>query len=1159
LVALALTLTAAPALAFRGHAFTGVSFGGSGSGNGQLDEPTDVAVNEATGDVYVTDKGNNRVEVFDASGSYVGQFNGSGTLPGEGKAAGSGPGEIATGEFEGPTQIAVDNSCKLHNLSGAACKVFDPSNEDVYVLDEGHFVVDKYTRTGEYVGQITGSPRGGRFETQLFGVAVSPSGAVAISGLEEGSIVAPRVYFYGNEVLNGFVHETNPSIAEFFREGLALDAAENIYVHIAEGDVIEEIEPIFGLQLNPALDREESSGVAVEQTNSNVYVDNISSVARFTSDGNLVERFEAPGMEGNGVAVNSASDNIYVPDVKTNVVDVFPLAPPGSPTVESDSLLDVTSDSVTLGAEINPRGAATEYRFEYGACATTTTCPSTYEGSVPLPDGVVGSDFEIHSVSAQLQGLREHSAYHFRVVAHNPIGGESVALGEDRAFVTQSAGGGPVLPDGREWEMVSPPSKQGALIEPLSEGVVQASADGGELAYLANVPVEAEPQGFANEAQILSTRGPDGWASKNIGVAVGKATGKTVGAGQEYRFFSEDLSLGVVQPLGHGFVPLSGEATEQTAYLRDAADGSFQPLVSAANVPSGVEFGEKSNCFICGPQFVGGTPDLSHIILESNVALTEGAATPGLYEWSANHLTFIGKPTPSESAKLEFRAISTDGSLVIFEGELEGHKGLLVYDATTAETALVETEHAAPQTGIFSGASSDGSHIFFASTDQLTSGSGAGIAGTRTRDLYECEVTRRSGKLECVLSDLTPLGAGEEHADVLGVLGTSEDGSWVYFAANGALTPGAVQGACKATGSVAECDVYAVHREGGVWQAPHLVAVVSNQDMRDWAKGLNEHTARVSGNGEWLAFMSQRSLTGYDNRDAVSGESDEEVFLYHAAGSGELTCASCNPTGARPAGVEYTQIDDGSAGGVEVWGLNTGIAANIPGWTPNSLGVALYQSRYLSDSGRLFFNSSDALVPRDVNGTEDVYEYEPPGIGYCTRETPGYGTASGGCVGLISSGNSAQESGFLDASTNGNDVFFLTSAKLAPQDYDKMVDVYDAHECGAPAPCTPQPAASPPPCDTEASCRVAPTPQPAIFGAPASATFNGAGNQPASSSVAVKTKIKPLTRAQKLARALRRCRTESRHKRPACMRAAKHEYGQAATKTRHSQDLGGRR
>ena len=61
------------------------------------------------------------------------------------------------------------------------------------------------------------------------------------------------------------------------------------------------------------------------------------------------------------------------------------------------------------------------------------------------------------------------------------------------------------------------------------------------------------------------------------------------------------------------------------------------------------------------------------------------------------------------------------------------------------------------------------------------------------------------------------------------------------------------------------------------------------------------------------------------------------------------------------------------------------LAANRPGLDRRRARVrALYQSRYLSDSGRLFFDSSDALVPQDANGTEDVYEYEPAGVGSCT-------------------------------------------------------------------------------------------------------------------------------------------------------------------------------
>ena len=77
--------------------------------------------------------------------------------------------------------------------------------------------------------------------------------------------------------------------------------------------------------------------------------------------------------------------------------------------------------------------------------------------------------------------------------------------------------------------------------------------------------------------------------------------------------------------------------------------------------------------------------------------------------------------------------------------------------------------------------------------------------------------------------------------------------------------------------------------------------------------------------------------------------------------------------------------------------------------------------------------------------------------------------ASGGCVGLISAGTSAEESAFMDASETGGDVFFLTLSRLLPQDYDTSFDVYDAHECTAAAPCAPPAALAPPPC-TDGRC-----------------------------------------------------------------------------------------
>jgi hypothetical protein len=173
-----------------------------------------------------------------------------------------------------------------------------------------------------------------------------------------------------------------------------------------------------------------------------------------------------------------------------------------------------------------------------------------------------------------------------------------------------------------------------------------------------------------------------------------------------------------------------------------------------------------------------------------------------------------------------------------------------------------------------------------------------------------------------------------------------------------------------------------------------------------------------------------------------------------------------------------------------------------------------------------------------------VYEYEPPGVGDCTTSSGTYSERSEGCVGLISSGTSPEDSAFLDASETGGDVFFVTTAKLAAQDVDDAYDVYDAHECTSVEPCFAEPAAMAPPCATEASCRPAPTPQPAIFGTPASATFSGAGNVVPSGSPPV-VQPKSLTRAQKLAQALDACKRKGRKRRAVCERRAKRRYGSA--------------
>ena len=884
------------------------------------------------------------------------------------------------------------------------------------------------------------------------------------------------------------------------------------------------------------------------------------------------------------------------------------------PSLGAASALAVTATSAKLTATIDPDGLATSYFFEYGREYGRT---GSYEARAPAyPGKSLGAGREaIDLPDVNVQDLAASTEYHYRVVAVSEAevspGKVEVHefMGEDRTFTTQ--GSASTLPDGRDWEMVSPPVKEGALLEPIDAAsgtngtVIQAAAGGDAFAYLASTPTEASPVGNANTTELFSTRTPDGWETKSLDVPHAAETGQAVGVGSEYRFFSEDLSLGILQPFGAFDSAISPEASESTPFVRsDFVDGSsseqctsdcLRPLVTSQNTPPGTRFGELGDktgvyqeegeacppAIICGPQFVGATPDDQHVVLTSSVALTKTAIPeelhePSLYEWDSptGTLALVSLLPEGEGEKpvagavlgdenADARgAVSDDGSRVFWSAV----GGLYMSEMAGGEQPTKVLRLDVPAHGCetctgepnarFQIASGDGSRVWFTDTQRLTADAGA---KTGDPDLYECRIVEDA----CELSDLTPKGAGGENAYVQGgVLGASEDGAWVYFVADGALTAEAVHGDCKenntATDASASCNLYVRHE--GITK---LVAVLSGEDLPDWGQenggeALEGMTARVSPNGEWLAFMSDRQLTGYDTRDAQSGHSDEEVYLYDAA-TEKVICASCDPTGARPIGEEYAAGNDlPLVGGNRIWNQSSWLAALVPGWTPFRLGMARHQSRYLSDSGRLFFDARDPLVPQ-AHESWNVYEWEPVGVpaesSYeCSSTSTAYSAASGGCVGLISSGESPNESAFLEASESGGDVFFLTTSRLSSADYDNSYDVYDAHECTGASPCPPPVPEQAEPCRSAANCRAAPAPQPEVFGAPASATFSGPGNPTATSTPSSprhKTASPPLTRVEKLKRALAVCRGDrSRLERERCEAAARHRYGPAPAKRR---------
>ncbi len=188
-----------------------------------------------------------------------------------------------------------------------------------------------------------------------------------------------------------------------------------------------------------------------------------------------------------------------------------------------------------------------------------------------------------------------------------------------------------------------------------------------------------------------------------------------------------------------------------------------------------------------------------------------------------------------------------------------------------------------------------------------------------------------------------------------------------------------------------------------------------------------------------------------------------------------------------------------------------------------------YLPHWISDDGdRVFFDTLDPLVTQDTNRITDVYEWE--------RESSGSCTESPGCIYLISDGTSAEGSYLIGTTATGDDVFFTTRGQLVREDDNENIDVYDAR-VGAVQP----PAASQ--C-TGTGCQGVPS-APPIFATPASSTYNGVGNLelPGTTGKSRPTS-KRLTRAQKLASALKACRKKHQAKRRAtCERRARKAYG----------------
>ena len=1093
-------------------------------------------------------------------------------------AANGGAGGIAVSS-------ACEESCELyvHDAFGAI-QAFDPASVNV-----GRITTGGITRGEEAQGVAIDASDGDRYVVREGSLVEDIPGSCAPS--ENGC--APSQVF-GEGALEG-------------ASGVALDPGSGAaFVANADADRIV----VFALALEGDIDA--ASNVLAHEAVLHATVDPVGAelsscrfeFGRTLAYGSSVPCAQSVGSIGNGPSLvpvdaaagglsggttyhfrlhaRSPSGNLYSEDAT--------FTSSTTAVVREVSATEVSAGTALLQAVVNPEGLPAHYHFEYAVCAGAGQCAgSPFTASVPQPDREIPAGTSDVTVSQPVHALSAGATYHFRIAVVD-ADGQALPTPEG-TFVHEPPAPGcaserpPVddlLGDCRAYEMVTPPDKNGALInrgvfiespsvaadgsrvlsmtiqcfdgpesctairqtegtpyaftrteagwqtEPLAPPI---SANSTMLLYSADSDVAL----FARSAQPpaleeLFAREPDGTlrAIGPIGETPGAHIGSITGL---LRVASGDLSRVVYQGQ-NGLWPKmeagSRGAQEVFAYPGDAPG---QPQLV------GVSGGAGSTSLIgaCGT-LLGGDK--------------EPRSTYGSLSADGRATFFTVKPCSTGTvadAGVEVPAFTLYQRVEVASGAI---KTVLVSGPGPASVCDAGCRKAPPRDALFEGASADGSRVFFTDTGQLTSDAtddkqshdsafSSGCSNTSSIapgcNLYELACPAHcEDESERTLADVSAGDNSGVGAQVQGVMAIPPDGSDVYFIAHGALTSGANGMGREPVPGAANLYIYQFGAGGGEGQVK-FIATLSQADRSQWSAGVG--LANVSSDGRFLVFTSHNALTGDVSRE----EGPAQVYRYDAA-TEHLVRVSIGQAGFG---------DDGNAGTADahIVEANHGFFSGVgPGRSDPTM----------SENGQLvFFETPAGLTPGALNDhpvvgnpkllTENVYEWEAEGA----QPSPSAPACaeSNGCVSLIADGRDLAEGAdshenhglvpLLGVDASGQNVFFWSADELVAQDTDSQVDLYDARIGGGFAP----PSVSQP-CATLEECRPTPPAEP-LFSSPPSATFSGGGDLMAPAPGAGQSvKPKSPTRAQQLARALRACRKiKSRLRRASCEARAHKRYG----------------
>jgi hypothetical protein len=576
-------------------------------------------------------------------------------------------------------------------------------------------------------------------------------------------------------------------------------------------------------------------------------------------------------------------------------------------------------------------------------------------------------------------------------------GSASLAVAEDTCAnaAERADSNSTALPDCRAYEMVSPSYKEGFPVQDIS-----GLSDDGIVSYRSGGNFAGNARGSVLLMNYLATRSSAGWITTAPGPPEAIYNSDVLGP-QEAE--SDDLRSSLW--LGsRRAVP-----GETFGYWLRGPDGGFTRVGDADTMAARPR-----------PLTRLTSPDLSHVVF--NHALSGLAEFTALWEYVGTgndgpprqvSVDNFGEPTPGDTCP---NAMSDDGRVIVYTaGCFVSADRVWARVAGSASVAVSGSEctRSSGEPGgacngyvpaTYAGSARDGSRVFFTTSQQLVNGD------TDTRnDLYACDipagvpVPAPVGAANACAS-LTQVSGTASDARVESVVAVSDDGSRVFFVAQGVLADnlgvGDVRAATPSDLCPPSCSDPQPHNMY-VWERDEAhpagqTRFVARLPTNDLMPPQQPSLPQLTPDGRYLLFMT--------NDGVVPGDTDgaKDVYRYDA-NSGVMLRVSTSVAG----------------GG----GNDSASAASIGELSSIS-----------SDGSTVIFDTAEALAQDDTNGVKDVYSWR------------------NGQVSLISVGGGTA----IGITPSGRDMFFLNQGSVLPADGDVIADIYDARVGGgfkqAPAP-----------------------------------------------------------------------------------------------------------